>query len=209
MAGNSVRTGYYRGAASGDSTHVPSDVEDRLPLGQPFIQTSVQEMVYVGLNIALRMATYERGWAVIVAVTGSPGVGKTIATEQFLREQQDLSHTGRPPVARVKARPRGTAKRMAEDVCLALGAEPEGMNTYALADQARNAIRRADLRLLIVDEADHLNADSFGVLRSIFDRTGCSVALVGLPRLLSVFKDPQHAQFRDRLASPPTSHSSR
>lgn len=62
---------------------------------------------------------------------------------------------------------------------------------------AAQAIRRNDLDLVVVDEGDWLNVDSFELLRHIFDRTGCPIVVVGLPRILRVIK--RHEKFVSRI----------
>ncbi len=58
-----------------------------------------------------------------------------------------------------------------------------GMGKTIVAEAAA-AIERNDLKLIIVDEADRLNEDSFEVLRHLFDKTGCPILLVDLPSIL-------------------------
>ena|SRR6266487_2933987 len=53
-----------------------------------------------------------------------------------------------------------------------------------IAAEAAAAIERNDLKLIIVDEADRLNEDSFEMLRHLFDKTGCPILLVDLPSIL-------------------------
>ena len=53
-----------------------------------------------------------------------------------------------------------------------------------IAAEVAAAIERNDLKLIIVDEADRLNEDSFEVLRHLFDKTGCPILLVDLPSIL-------------------------
>jgi len=53
-----------------------------------------------------------------------------------------------------------------------------------IAAEVAAAIERNDLKIIIVDEADRLNEDSFEVLRHLFDKTGCPILLVDLPSIL-------------------------
>jgi hypothetical protein len=71
-----------------------------------------------------------------------------------------------------------------------------GMGKTILAEAAA-AIERNDLKLIIVDEADRLNEDSFEVLRHLFDKTGCPILLVGLPSVHWVID--RHEQFSSRV----------
>ncbi len=54
----------------------------------------------------------------------------------------------------------------------------------SIAAESAAAIERNDLKLLIVDEADRLNEDSFAMLRHLYDKTGCPILLVDLPSIL-------------------------
>ena len=53
-----------------------------------------------------------------------------------------------------------------------------------IAASVAATIERNDLKLIIVDEADRLNEDSFEVLRHLHDKTGCPILLVDLPSIL-------------------------
>lgn len=75
--------------------------------------------------------------------------------------------------------------------------QPKGANTPEIAEEAAVAILRNDLRLMIVDEADRLNEDSFELLRHLFDKTGCPIALVGLPGIWNVIN--RHEKFKSRI----------
>ncbi|MEO6888354.1 MAG: hypothetical protein ABI456_04320, partial [Ktedonobacteraceae bacterium] len=59
------------------------------------------------------------------------------------------------------------------------------------------AIRRNDLDLILVDEGDWLNVESFEFLRHVFDRTGCPIVVVGLPRIMRVIN--RHEKFVSRV----------
>jgi DNA transposition AAA+ family ATPase len=53
-----------------------------------------------------------------------------------------------------------------------------------IAAEAAAAIEHNDLKLIIVDEADRLNEDSFEMLCHLFDKTGCPILLVNLLSIL-------------------------
>jgi DNA transposition AAA+ family ATPase len=61
------------------------------------------------------------------------------------------------------------------------------------------AIERNNLRLLIFDEADRLNDDSFEVVRFLLEKTGCPILLIGLPSLLQVIRRQEKFDSRARL----------
>ena len=139
-----------------------------------------------------------RGYPTMGIVTGGAGLGKTIAVDTYLTNLSPRDHTGLPAAVAIKVKPRSTSKALANDIVSALHDIPRGRNVYEVADEAADAMIRNDLELLIVDEADRLNEDSFDVLRHIHDKTGCSVVVVGLPSLLRVI-DVQE-KFASRIA---------
>ncbi len=59
---------------------------------------------------------------------------------------------------------------------------------WATVPTATLAILRNDLELVVIDEADRLAADSFEVLRHIYDRTSCPLVLVGLLQIIDVIR---------------------
>src|SRR6266568_6332924 len=66
-----------------------------------------------------------------------------------------------------------------------------------IAASVAATIERNDIKLIIVDEADRLNEDSFEVLRHLHDKTGCPILLVGLPSILRVID--RHDKFSSRV----------
>jgi DNA transposition AAA+ family ATPase len=66
-----------------------------------------------------------------------------------------------------------------------------------MEDAATEAIRRSDLDLILVDEGDWLNVESFEFLRHVFDRTGCPIVIVGLPSIMQVIV--RHEKFVSRI----------
>jgi len=171
-----------------------SFADDELPDGQLPIKTS-----NVGrFNSLIRMITdTNRKYATMSAATGGAGLGKTTAIQQYLNNEKPREHTGLPASVRIKVKPNSTAKALANDIVTGVCDRPRGRNVYEVADEAAEAIERNDLKLLIVDEADRLNEDSFEVLRHIFDRTGCPIVVVGLPAILRVIET--HNKFSSRI----------
>lgn len=181
-----------------------SYADDELPDGQVPIKTK-----NVGrLNGFMRMITDpRREYPTMGVVTGQAGLGKTISIQHYLNSEKPRVHTGLPASVRIKVKPRSTSKALAYDIVVGLRDHPRGRNVYEVADEAAAAMARNDLKLLIVDEADRLNEESFEVLRHIFDRTGCSIVVVGLPTILKVI-DTQE-KFASRIGlrmtfEPPT-----
>src|SRR5713226_2847623 len=168
-----------------ESLYLPFE-EDHLPLGQDPIQTaSVKQLASLA---RLLMAARERtGYSAMAVVTGSPGVGKSIAIQAFLQNLAKLSHTDLPACIEIRVKPDSTPRAFVEDLLLRLGAQrPPRLETnrYRLADRAAELIVRYDIRLIFVDEAEQLNEGGFKFLRYLFGKTGCPLILVGDGRIL-------------------------
>ena len=168
--------------------------EDRLPEGQKTIQTSnvKRSKRFIGL-----LTDPERRSPTMGVITGLPGMGKTIAAQDYLDNLEPHAHTALPIAIKVTVLPRSTPRALAKTIMDGLLEKSRGNNIYEIADEAAAAIERNDLKLIIVDEADRLNEDSFEVLRHLFDKTGCPILLVGLPSILRVVD--RHEKFSSRV----------
>jgi DNA transposition AAA+ family ATPase len=174
------------------STH--SFAEDHLPEGQPLIETKNVKRC----RSLMRLITDPRRRTPTMGViSGVAGVGKTIATQYYLDSLPPHAQTALPTAIKVKVMPRSTPKALAQTILESLLEKPEGRNIYEIADKAAVAIERNYITLLVVDEADRLNEDSFDVLRHLFDKTGCRIVLVGLPNILSVID--RYEKFSSRV----------
>ncbi len=130
-------------------------------------------------------------------ITGLAGVGKTIATQYYLDSLAPHAKTALPTAVKVKVMPRSSPRALAKNILESLQEQVRGSNIYEIAEEAARAIERNYISLLVVDEADRLNEDSFEVLRHLFDKTGCRIVLVGLPNILSVIE--RHQKFSSRV----------
>ncbi|MDQ2904229.1 MAG: ATP-binding protein [Chloroflexota bacterium] len=172
------------------------DFENRLPPGQaPIMTTSVQRFhAYMQFIMQSREET---GYATMGVITGDAGVGKTIAIQTYLQSLVPRAYSGFPACISIKVRPRSTAKALAKMLVGTLNGEQAGHNVYDLEAVSAEAIRRNDLDLILVDEGDWLNVESFEFLRHVFDRTGCPIVVVGLPRIMRVIN--RHEKFVSRV----------
>lgn len=169
-------------------------VEDHLPVGQHVIVTdSVRQ--FKGF---VSMVTHpERRYPVLSVVTGTAGLGKTVAIQSFLGDQPIRPNTGLPAAVGIKVPPSATAKAVAQEMVRAVDDRPRGRNRNELAEEAADAMKATDLRVLIIDEADRLDDHSFDLVRHVFDKSGCNIVLVGLPQIHSVID--RHDKFRSRV----------
>ncbi len=168
--------------------------EDRLPEGQKVIQTTnvKRSKLFIGL-----LTDPERRSPTMGVITGLPGVGKTIALQDYLDNLASHVHTALPIAIKVTVLPRSTPRAFAKTIMDGLLEKSRGNNIYEIADEAAAAIERNDLKLIGVGEANRLNEDSFEVLRHLFDKTGCRILLVGLPSILRVID--RYEQFSSRV----------
>jgi DNA transposition AAA+ family ATPase len=172
------------------------DFENRLPVGQAPIMTQGVKRFHACMQFMMQ-SREETGYATMGVVTGDAGVGKTIAIQTYLQSLTPRAYSGFPACVSIKVSPRSTAKAVAKTLLTTLNGERSGHNVYDMEAVAAEAIRRTDLDLVLVDEGDWLNVESFEMLRHVFDRTGCPIVIIGLPRILRVIN--RHEKFVSRV----------
>lgn len=167
-----------------------------LPPQQPVVLTPSCHTCIDFLDL-LRRIPHLTGYASMGAITGEAGLGKSVAVTHYLAMQTPRAHTGVPGVMLYTLKPRSTPRALAEGLIETLHDRPKGRTVYKFEAEAALAIQRNDIDLLIIDEADRLNEESFELLRHLFDTTNCPVVLVGLPNLLRIIH--LHAKFLSRM----------
>ena len=172
------------------------DFENRLPAGQAPIMTTSVKRFHAYMQFIMQ-SREETGYATMGVITGDAGVGKTIALQTYLQSLTPRAYTGFPACVSIKVSPRSTAKAVAKTLIATLNGEQAGHNVYDMEAVSAEAIRRNDLDLILVDEGDWLNVESFELLRHIFDRTGCPIVIIGLPRIMRVIN--RHEKFVSRV----------
>lgn len=172
--------------------------EDGLPPGQKTIATTSFELFKLQADLLMKSKS-KTGYSTMGVVTGLSGVGKTIATWDFIKNLAARSHTGLPACVSIKVKPGSTPRQLVEDLLLSLGERPRSLNTnrYKIADDAAEAILSNDLKALFIDNAEQLNTDGFEFLCYIFDKTGCSIIVVGLSQILRLIT--RHEKFAGRV----------
>ncbi len=130
-----------------------------------------------------------------VMVSGGPGIGKTASVREYARSRSQVYvATASPSASGIQPmlmaildqlgvpNAKGTPQRLASDVAAKL-----------IANHA----------FLIVDEAQHLSVNAIEELRSLHDRTGCALAIVGnedlFVRFAGVGEKGIHPQVTSRL----------
>jgi len=126
-------------------------------------------------NLMLTICDLARIEGEIAVVMGDAGVGKTTAAHAYAEKHVEDG------VVLITANSVYSTRALLTDLADAMGIEH---SRYRLTSEIlRMVAERAPVQI-IVDEADQLRTRTLEVLRTLWDRSGCSVVLVGLPRLL-------------------------
>lgn len=175
--------------------------EKRLLKGQKPIATTNVSRTQMFLRIVMDERRISPTMGVIIGVAG---VGKTIAAQLCCDEFTANPYTALPLAIMVSVESRSTPRALAITILEGLGEKLQRprSNMYEIKKDVIKAIKRNALRLLIIDEADRLNEESFDVLRDIFDQTGCPIVLVGLPTIIDVIERYDKFRSRARLRLP-------
>ena len=170
---------------------------DRLPPGQKTIMTQniIKFRMFARKVIEAKEQT---GYGLMGIATAKSGWGKSIAMLDFLDNVPRRPHTGLPTCIGFRAKPHANPRVLLADLYKRLGVKaPRRLTRFNIADEAAEIIRATDLRGIFTDESDQLEADSLEFLRYVYDKTGCSVIIVGLPSITTVIQ--RHEQLEGRI----------
>lgn len=157
-----------------------------------FAETTISNQIITHLDLARRLS-----W--LISIQGPPGIGKTTTIREYARRSPSSVwvHTARRDTAAVGPLMRALAQEFA-GTCDVRTSE----NVRAL----RQAIDwKLDPLLLVLDEAQNLNADTLEQLRAIHDETGLAIAFVGNHSFIDRFNGERKnlsasTQFHSRLS---------
>jgi DNA transposition AAA+ family ATPase len=168
--------------------------EDRLPEGQLPIHTSNVKKL---LTCTMYLTDLDNPYPTIGVVTAPAGTGKTIAANVCQEAIERQFQSVLPSTLKIKVAPRSTSRILSTDLLEHMGERPRGDNSAQLTADAAKGIERNDKRLVIFDEGDRLNDDSFEVVRFLLDKTGCPILVIGLPSIWSVIE--RQEKFNSRV----------
>lgn len=137
---------------------------NEMPQAPYFVQTRTVKQIWSALQ-------YAQLAQCISVIYGSPGVGKSKALQQFVRE--------RPNVWLITVSPsRSSLSECLYELALELGVGDAPRRAGQLGRVIRRKLRGTS-GLLIIDEADHLDYPVLEELRILQEETGIGLALVG------------------------------
>ena len=124
----------------------------------------------------------------IGSVVGEPGVGKTTAARAYAERVRRARYCVMDPV-------HDTMNAMLSLLCGAVCQWSPPCRTLELYEVLCDEVCEDRVKVLLVDEAQHVNARNLDVLRGIHDKTGVPLVLLGNATLGSRFNTTRAAAF--------------
>lgn len=132
----------------------------------PFVETTVSKAVY---NLLYSSGVYGE----FSVIYSEAGYGKTYAIKEYVKQF--------PETVLVEADSDYTSKVLFAEINRALGEQRRG-TLHAIKEDVISRLKHTN-RLIIIDEAEHLRAETLDLLRRIYDKTDIGLVLVGMPEL--------------------------
>lgn len=160
------------------------------------IYTNGVKLVETGIIVGMKMPE-----PAIILITGEAGLGKTKSIEHFVSQLDPQVHTGLRPCEMIVISHNPTRLSLPKDILEHFDERPQGGDSKSLTKQIIQVLRDNEISLLILDEGNRLNNDSFEVLKTLHDaavnrKMNCRVAIVGLPSIIDLIR--RHEQFDSR-----------
>ena len=188
------RMGKYKGDNLGtakaierwlDTYEARQEAQSELPAGPAFVLTDTANRVMNAIGYAHHAGD-------IVLIYGGAGVGKTETIKQYVSE-----HSG---VCLVTFTPAHNTMRAAlNSIAHCVGVQVRRETNFTF-DLICDAMKRRK-GLLIIDEAQHVNANTLDTIRAIHDRTGCGIVYSGNELVYTNLTGGDRAAYLDRLSS--------
>lgn len=161
------------------------EAQAELPTGPAFVLTDTAHKIMAAIAYAHHAGD-------IVLVYGGAGVGKTETIRQYVSE-----HSG---VCLVTFTPAHNTLRAAlSSIATCVGVQVR-RETNATFDAICAALAKRK-GLLIIDEAQHVNANTLDMIRAIHDRTACGIVYSGNELVYTNLTGGDRAAYLDRLSS--------
>jgi DNA transposition AAA+ family ATPase len=164
-----------------------------IPADPGFIETPSARRILTLLNIA--HGSPDKGGRLTIAAT-SPGTGKTRAVEHYASCNSNVwVATMEEATKRLNA--------MLYEVAKAVGIITKFQWSHGLSREIMDGVRNRN-GLIVIDEANHLDYAALEQLRSIHDKTGVGLCLLGneelLQRMRNGLRRDQFARLNSRVA---------
>jgi DNA transposition AAA+ family ATPase len=188
------RAGKYRGDNLATAKAVEKWLDTRaareqaqaeLPAAPPFVLTDTAEKIQNAISYAHHAGD-------IVLIYGGAGVGKTETIRDYVG-----THSG---VCLVTFTPAHNTLRSAlNSIASCVGVQVRRETNFTFDAICRALKERQGL--LIIDEAQHVNANTLDMIRAIHDRTGCGIVYSGNEMVYTNLTGGDRAAYLDRLSS--------
>jgi DNA transposition AAA+ family ATPase len=142
------------------------------PVEGHFVKTKVAERIHALIQMAIKL----NGMA---AIYGASGIGKTMALRATARVKRNcVLIQGHPGSA--------SPTRFLRDLLQEISSRYSSAALGQLGDLFDMVVQRLAKsgRPILIDEADVLSTKTMGILRHVYDATGCPVIMVGRPNLV-------------------------
>lgn len=185
---------YLKGTYSGSIANVEAALTDLFRREEDRARHREVKEIFVPtqlatLALALISDTHRDGD--IGVIYGPAGMGKSMILREYITRNKGA--------ILIEADPGYTAKVLLQELCARLGVKKSG-NIHELSEECIQALTGTGW-IVLVDEAELLPYRALEVLRRIHDRSGVSVVLAGMPRLLINLKGSrgEYAQLYSRV----------
>jgi len=168
-----------------DTYESRQETQAELPTGPQFVLTPTAHKI-------LNCIQYAHHAGDIVLIYGGAGVGKTETIRQYVSEHSGVCLvTFTPAHNTMRAALSGIAS------CVGVQVRREMNTTF---DAICHALQKRK-GLLIIDEAQHVNANTLDMIRAIHDRTACGIVYSGNELVYTNLTGGDRAAYLDRLSS--------
>ena len=157
-----------------------------LPVGPEWVETPIAKKIIGGLRYAQLAGD-------IVLIYGAAGVGKSKSMVRYMQSAPNVFYVEMSPAT-------GSLLSCLEEIAIGIGLRDYTRHAAGLM-RAICARLRGTNGLLILDEAQQLGLQALDQVRSIHDKTGIGLALVGNERVYTQMAGSNRAAFLDRLFS--------
>lgn len=168
---------WLRGKYTGNNEDVATLVRDYLESAQQRSEVGGATSTYLvpttNYNAVQEFCTVVNAHRVMGMLTADAGAGKTTALKAYTSKH--------PSAILIEADHGYTANSLFKDLCRRLKITPQGC-LHDKLEQVVDALKGTG-RLVIIDEAEHLNYRTLELIRRVFDKAGVGVAFVGMHRL--------------------------